>query len=228
MWDSVISKWVSVKGNRPSIIGTDGDWMLPMGSPVTDWTYLGSPASNLSKWMLQTGAIGFAGALIAAGMKLQDKISARIGDSSGTPHWISPWYYEFDDGDTVVFSNDVGPQGGKTWNGHADLGFEPSPESIGHGAVLKSDAAGVSKLYTQGQYDDGITTSPYHSLTRQGGWDDVKFYKTSTPAGAALGGVPINTVHIPTKKFVYPTFYGIGPLASGSAAISYETRWVST
>jgi hypothetical protein len=150
-----------------------------------------------------------------------------MADASADPHWISPWFYEFDDGDPVVFSNDSTAQGGKTWNGHADLGYEPSPENIGHGAVLVSDGAGAAKLYTQSQYDDGILTSGYHGLTRAGGWDYVKFFAATQPSGAALGGVPTSTPTAPTKKYLYPTLYGIGPAFGGVAAIAYDVRWTS-
>jgi hypothetical protein len=226
-WDADAGKWFSKPLSDP-FESTDGQFMLPMSGAATDWRFLGNNAGELGKWFMRAGAIDFAGALIAAGLKLQDRISARILDAGATPLWLSPWYYEFDDGDLIVFDNDQGAQAGKTWNGHADLGFEPASQNIGHGAVLKSDGSGAAKLYTQAQYDDGILTSGYHLLTRQGGWDYVKFFASTQPSGAALGGVPTSTPYAPIKKNLYPTLYAIGQIAGGGAAmISYEVRWAS-
>jgi hypothetical protein len=226
IWDSVAQKWVGPK--RLAITSSDGNWVDAMGDVAsTDWVYLGNSVGLLGTWFLRAGAIPFAGALIAAGLKLQDRMNARIHD--GVAFWVSPWYYQYDDADPLVFDNDQSAQAAKTWNGHADLGFEPASANIGHGVVLKSDGTGGFKMYGVGQYDDGIAAGPYPGLAaRNGGWDYVKFFQASQPAGSALGGVPTSTPAVPTKKFLYPTLYCKGGIAAGgAAAISYETRWTS-
>lgn len=205
-----------VDGGFSSRLGVDGDW-----------SYWGS-VSGFGKWFLRSGCIPFADKLYAAGLRLQDRIQGRLLDPVGVPTRLAAWFYEFNDEERLVFSNDLGAQGGKTWNGHADLGFEPSPENVGHGAVLRSDGGNQSKFWTDGQYEDDILSSPYHGLPREPGWDYVKLFKASEPAGNALGGVPTNVPYTPTKKYLYPTLYGFGAATeAGSASVYYELRWAS-
>lgn len=227
-WDATALKWIS--NPLPIAINSDdSDWTRSINGTATDWAYWGSNGSNLGQWTLTAGAIPFAGALFTAGLQLQDRIQARMLDG-GSPVYIAPWFYEYNDGDPVVFSNDVGAQGAKTWNGHADLGFAPSAENIGHGAVLSSDSSTTSRLYATGRYEDNLTTSGYHNLARNAGWDYVKFFSASQPNGPALGGVPTTTPYTPSKKYLYPTLYGYGMSQGGGggvAAFSWECRWTS-
>lgn len=228
IWDDIALKWIS-EPLPPVIISTDGDWTGAIGLIANigkDWQYWGGVSTNLSKWMLRAGGIPFAGALIAAGLKLQDRASGRMR-SDGAGMMVAPWFYEYNDTDPVIFLNDQPAQVGKTWNGHADDGFEPSPANIGHGAVLLYDGSGQSRIHSAGQHDDGIVTSPYHLLPRGPGWDYVRFYVASQPAGNELGGVPTNVPYTPIKKYLYPTLYGRMWNGQGIAAYSWECRWVS-
>lgn len=222
MWDNISSKWVSDKLNV-SIEGNDSDWTFNMNS-ADGWEYWGRTASDVAKWNLLTGGIPFVGALYAAGLQLQDRISARMLDTGALAAVISPWFYQYNDGDTVTFSNDIDAQAGKTWNGVADLGYMPSPENIGHGVVLSSDLSNAIRLFTAGTYEDGIVSSGYHNVARNPGWDYVKFFQPTQPSGSALGGVPTTTPIVPTKKYLYPTLYGKNTKA---AAIAWECRWAS-
>lgn len=226
-WDLANNVWVS-EPIEQAITSTDGDWTGVIGqTSLGDWQYWGYNASDLGKWNLAAGAIPFAGALFAAGLKLQDRISARMFTAAGAGMMLAAWFYEYEDGDSILFSNDTAAQGGKTWAGHADQGFHPSKENIGHGAVLLYDGSGASRIHSAGQYDDGIVSSPYHSLTRNPGWDYVKFFLPTQPVGAALGGVPTNTPYTPVKKHLYPTLYGRQWNGQGAASIVWECRWTS-
>lgn len=227
-WNATAQKWFGKP--RMCINGVDGGFSKGMGVDG-DWSYLGA-STTIGKWGLR--AIPAANLLYAAGLQLQDRMQMRMLPAVNINMWVSPWFYDYSSDNTsrILFSNDRSAQVGFTWAGHADLGFEPSAENVGHGVVVKSsivDAIGnQARFYNAGQYDDGITTSPYHTLTRNAGWDYVKLYVASQPVGAALGGVPTSAVYVPQKYWLYPTLYGFGATGGGgAAAIWWQYRWAS-
>jgi hypothetical protein len=227
IWDDVTAKWVG-RPLHPAIRQSDGDWTTQSGASGADWKYWGGNYTDLGKWDLRASGIPHVGALYTAGLRLQDCAVCRAQDG-GVVMLLSPWFYEFNDADPLVFDNDLGPQAGKTWNGHSDLGFEPSSENIGHGVVLATDGSNTAKIYGVGQYDDGILTSGYHlAAARTAGWDYVKFFAASQPVGNVLGGVPTAAPYTPVKKYLYPTLYGVKSSGSGgSAMFTYFVRWSS-
>lgn len=234
VWDATNSKWVS-EPLAPAIDTHDQDWssnqQIDLG---LSWQYFGQKDTPSSLWNLRAGGIPFAGALFAAGLKLQDRASARMyGGGAGDIIYVSPWFYEFDAGDLLSLDNDSSSATGKTWNGLSAnaYGFQPSTGNIGHGGVLKLDATAVGNptFVTALQYEDNITSSGYHGLSRGTGWDYVKFFTATSPVGSALGGVPTTTPYTPAKKYLYPTLYGYGSTdpGHGVAALYWEFRWAS-
>jgi hypothetical protein len=226
-------RWSDEGGNwygRPNmgINGTDQNFTHQQGVDG-DWGYYGNTAMQ-GKWGLR--AVPATNKLYAAGLKLQDRVQGR-SQTTNLVCWFSPWFYDYpaDNSGRILFSNDKSAQAGFTWNGHADLGFAPSKENVGHGAVYRSsilDSAAVARLYSVGQYDDGILTSPYHTMTRAPGWDYVRLFVAEQPSGSVLGGVPTTTPFVPVKWWLYPTLYGFGGVgAGGAAAIYWEWRWAS-
>jgi hypothetical protein len=227
-WDVDQHRWVS-NPLPPCLQATDLDFMH---QTMAHWSFLGSQLSPMSIWSLRSGSIPFAGALFAAGLQLQDRICGAYGQLVAHNFSIAPWFYQFNPGDPVVFDNDVVAQVGKTWNGIADVGLQPSTLNIGHGAVLESGPTyaqtSFNRLFkTAATYGD--TLGGYAGLTRNPGWDYVKFFTSSTPSGAALGGVPTTTATVPTKKYLYPTMYAFGNGINESrvAAFTYEVRWTT-
>lgn len=229
-WDEDAQEWFG----RPKmcINGTDQAFSSPFGA-IGDWSYLGN-SSTIGKWGLR--AIPAANLLYAAGLVLQDTAQMRLLPPVNGFFWAAPWFYDYpsDNSGRILFSNDRSAQAGFTWAGHADLGFEPSKENVGHGAVIKSsimDTVGNQiRFYNAGQYDDGIVESPYHLLTREPGWDYLKLYYASQPVAQALGGVPTSVEYIPLKYWLYPTYYAFGTAtigAGGAAAIWWQYRWSS-
>lgn len=226
-WHDASQKWVS--GPKTYITGFDGGFISRSGNEG-DWSYWGIGGS-LGKWNLR--AIPYVDTLWAAGLRLQDRMSARILDSgSGIQCYVAPWFYDYPSDNTgrILYSNDRSAQATFTWNGHADLGFAPSKENVGHGVVLKSIGDNIARLISEGQYDDNIVSSPYHTLVRGKDWDYIKLFVASQPVGQALGGVPTSVPFVPTKHWLYPTLYGMGATNAGSqgtAAIHYQVRWSS-
>lgn len=228
-WDANAGKWFSKP--KMCINGVDGGFSTPFGQPG-DWSYLGG-SPGIGKWGLR--AIPAANLLYAAGLQLQDRMQMRMQPTANFFMWVAPWFYDYSSDNTsrILYSNDRTAQAGFTWAGHADLGFEPSMENRGHGVVIKSSvldsSANVARFYNIGQYDDGISTSPYHTMTRSPGWDYVKLFTASQPSGTALGGVPTSTPFTPTLYWLYPTLYGFwgGASSGGAAAVWWQYRWAS-
>jgi len=234
-WDQVAGKWVSEPIDAAAIRSNDGDFMQNFntgGAGEPWWSYLSTQQtlSGLAKWNLRAGAIPFAGALIAAGLRLQDRASGRIL-STGATFNITPYFYQYNDGDTITFDNDHQKPfwvGGETWNGTAVGDYPPSTANIGHGCVLSSPLNASALFRTVCAYEDNITTSLYHGVSRNAGWDYVMYAVASTPSGLALGGVPTNVAAVPTKKWLYPTLYSYGTAGVGRvAAYAWDCRWSS-
>ncbi len=236
-WDQTAGKWYSDPIESAAIRSNDGDFMENFntgGSGEPWWSYLSTQQtlSGLAKWNLRAGAIPFAGALIAAGLRLQDRAVGRC--LSPSFQWqVTPYFYQYNDGDTITFDNDHQKPfwvGGETWNGTAVGDYPPSTANIGHGCVLQSPGSASSLFKTFCTYEDNIVGSLYHGASRNAGWDYVMYAVASTPSGLALGGVPTAVAAVPTKKWLYPTLYSYATGAASLgrvAAYSWECRWTS-
>lgn len=212
------TRWVGPEVTMP--VGSVDGWFVT--GQQTDWSYIGNQTNPPAGWWLRASGVMYAGQLYAAGLRLQDTISARI--SCTVVAQIAALYYEYDDRDAVIFDNDSSSPGG-TWDGHATQPFPPSSGNIGLGAVVKSDGSGTAKEFSVGYYAD---KGGYVGLTRNAGWDDVKFFASTVTSGTVRGGVPTTTATTPSKKYLYPTLYAKVASAAtfSAAALGYRLRWV--
>lgn len=201
-WNATAQKWI---GNpiRNLVISLDQNW-LKMSHNA--WAYLTNADSSPPQAANAIRVVASLSDLYAAGCRLQNRSSGRILEHRNGVMQVAPWFYQYNSGDAVVFSNDS-----------AQSSFAPSPESIGRGVVLSGEDPPPG---------GGAGTVRYWSTA----WTDVVFQQVTVNGG--LSGIPI----IPSKKYLYVTVYaqalgGDGLPASADAgwvaAYSHEMRWVA-
>jgi hypothetical protein len=203
-WNTAAGKWI---GNpiRNLVISLDQNWLKQTHNA---WAYLtqGDASGGVVQAANAIRVVASLAQLYAAGCRLQDRAHGRILEHRNGVMQVAPWFYQYNSGDPVVFSNDS-----------AQNAFAPSPESIGRGVVLSGEAPPPG---------GGAGTVRFWSTA----WTDVVFQQVTVNGG--LSGTPI----VPSKRHLYVTVYaqalgGDGQAGSTDAgwvaAYTHEMRWVA-
>jgi hypothetical protein len=229
-------------GNRtwtsdPIVLGRSID-QDPLIQPEVDWAFMDAAGNQQGAMMIRT--IPHAGEFFAAGLKLQDRSMARMwAANSGEGVKITAWFYEFNDGDFVMFGNDFGNSEWPRGSGH----YINNPPG---GYQKYSDSSTTFHVPSYGDFPYTANIGKGNDLTSVGndvsnikipqvGWQNVSFFQPTIDG--TLGSTP----YTPTKKYLYPTFYGARtgasgnrtnildpPVSGGNAAVAmytYEMRW---
>jgi hypothetical protein len=140
VWDTVADRWI---GNRHIVIDQiDAD---PLGAvfhvPSDDWSFVGLGfASSTYSWGYRIDWLRKAKELYAAGLRLQERLSCRIGQSGialGTQ--IVAYYYQYNPGDQTLYSIPPTALSGPTHLGFGTALDGPISTSGGTSAAIELD-----------------------------------------------------------------------------------------
>jgi hypothetical protein len=219
-WNLVQGKWIGEA--RLLCQSIDGDFMV---TTQPNWAFLNDPSTTFAGMMIRT--LPFADALWNAGLRLQDRCSARFYIAAGLPIHIATWFYQFNNGDYVVFGNDAGATVWPAGSGQTVINPPGGPIRQQDGSDHFT-VGGVNYPYVAniGHGTELITSSTIQVEWQSSGWTNVVFTVPNND------GSPTATPASLTKHHLYPTVYAYragapGPGQGEIATYSYEMRWTS-